>query len=268
MKFRTEDGCLLAYEDSGKGLPVLWQHGLGADGSQPAEVFPNLAGIRRITMECRGHGQSELGDRARLSIATFAADALALLDSLGVRRAIAGGISLGAAIAIRLAALYPDRVCGLILARPAWVIGPSAAMAPYLEIAELMESFGTAAGGRRFESSERLAAVAAVSTDNAASLKSFFMRPNLESTIALLSSIPMDSPGVDGMAIAKIGVPTLILANHHDYVHPLVYAERLQELIPNAILQVITAKSIDKELYKVEFKEALRSFLTGMAMAE
>jgi len=37
--FRTEDGCLLSYEDSGQGMPVLWQHGLGADRNQPAEVF-------------------------------------------------------------------------------------------------------------------------------------------------------------------------------------------------------------------------------------
>jgi pimeloyl-ACP methyl ester carboxylesterase len=267
-KFRTEDGCLLAYDDSGQGMPVLWQHGLGADRNQPAEVFPAIAGIRRLTLECRGHGNSEMGDPARLSIATFEADALALLDHLKISQAIVGGISLGAAISMRLAALHPERVVGLILARPAWVIGPSSTMAPYLEIAELIKKFGAAEGALHFEGTASLAAVAAVSPDNAASLKSFFTRPNPESTIALLSSIPKDSPGVDSETIAKIAVPTLIIANDHDYVHPLAYADHLKQILPSATLQVITAKSISKDLYKLDFSEALHSFLTGMAVPQ
>jgi pimeloyl-ACP methyl ester carboxylesterase len=262
--FQTEDGCLLAYEDAGEGLPVLWQHGLGADRTQPAEVFPAIPRIRRLTLECRGHGNSELGDTSRLSIATFAADAIALLDHLEIRQAIVGGISLGAALSMRLAALHSDRVTGLILARPAWLVGPSAAMAPYLEIAPLLKEFGAHEGALRFEASACLAAVAAVSPDNAASMKSFFSRPNPASTIALLSTIPRDSPGIDAETIAGIRVPTLIIGSHQDFVHPLAYAERLQQLLLHATLQVITAKSINKDQYKLDFREALSRFLTEM----
>jgi pimeloyl-ACP methyl ester carboxylesterase len=266
--FRTQDGCLLAYEDCGEGMPLLWQHGLGADRNQPAEVFPAIEGIRRLTLECRGHGNSELGDPTRLSIATFEADALALLDHLEITQAIVGGISLGAAISMRLAALHPERVAGLILARPAWVVGPSSTMAPYLEIAELMKKFGVTEGALHFEGSACLTAVTAVSPDNAASLKSFFTRPNHESTMALLSSIPKDSPGVDGGMIAKIAGPTLIIATDHDYVHPLAYANHLKQILPKATLQLITAKSINKDLYKLDFSETLHRFLTGMAVAQ
>jgi pimeloyl-ACP methyl ester carboxylesterase len=269
--FRAEDGCLLAYEDVGEGMPVLWQHGLGADRNQPAEVFPALpgtiAGVRRLTLECRGHGNSELGDTSRLSIATFAEDAIALLDHLGIRHAIVGGISLGAALSMRLAARHANRVAGLILARPAWVVGPSATMAPYLEIAALLEEFGADEGALRFEASACLAAVAAVSPDNAVSLKSFFSRPNPASTIALLSTIPRDSPGVDAETIAGIQVPTLIIGTHHDFVHPLAYAERLQQILPHATLRVITAKSVNKDHYKLDFREALSQFLTGMLVS-
>jgi len=268
-KLRTEDGCLLAYEDSGEGIPVLWQHGLGADRTQPAEVFATVAGIRRLTLECRGHGESELGDPARLSIATFEADTLSLLDHLGIKQAIVGGISLGAAITLRLAALHPERVTGLILARPAWVVGPSlSTMAPYLEIADLLDRFGPVEGAKHFELSACLATVAAISPDNADSLRSFFTRPNLESTIALLSSIPRDSPGVERKDIAKISAPTLIIGNHHDFVHPLAYAEGLQHILPHATMAVITSKSSNKDLYKLDFREALSRFLTGMAVSQ
>jgi pimeloyl-ACP methyl ester carboxylesterase len=268
-KLRTEDGCLLAYEDSGEGVPVLWQHGLGADRRQPAEVFPAVAGIRRLTLECRGHGESELGDPARLSIATFQTDALALLDHLGINQAIVGGISLGAAITMRLAALHPHRVAGLILARPAWVAGPSlSSMAPYLEIADLLDRFGPVEGAKHFELSVCLAMVAAVSPDNAESLRSFFTRPNPESTIALLSSIPRDSPGVEVKDVANISAPTLIVGNHHDFVHPVAYAKRLQQIIPHATMAVITSKSMNKDLYKLEFREALSRFLIGAAVSQ
>ena len=59
--FKTRDGCLVSYVDEGDGMPVLWQHGLGATQAQVAEVFPESSQFRRITMECRGHADSELG---------------------------------------------------------------------------------------------------------------------------------------------------------------------------------------------------------------
>lgn len=261
-RFTTEDGCSLAYEVCGGGIPVLWQHGLGADRRQPAEVFPETPGIQRITFECRGHGESELGDPARLSIAQFAADAIQLLGHLKLDSVVVGGISLGAAIAMRVAAVFPGRVRALILARPAWVddAAPST-MRPYLRIAELLRTFGQEEGLRRFEQSEVLAEVERISPDNAASLRSFFSRKGEESTVGLLSRIPKDGAGLSRAEIARIAAPTLVIANGQEYVHPLQYAEQLKDLIPGASLEVITSKTIDKELYQSEFRAALAGFL-------
>src|SRR5690349_23414278 len=136
--FVTADGCRISYVDEGEGLPVLWQHGLGATQAQAAEVFPEFSRFRRLTLECRGHGDSQLGAPEGLSIAQFADDALALLDHLSVERAVAGGISLGAAIAVRLAVHHPGRVGGLIVARPAWLDDPPERMKIYLDVAELL----------------------------------------------------------------------------------------------------------------------------------
>ena len=106
--FRTRDGCTLGYVDEGAGLPVLWQHGLGATQAQPAEVFPASSRLRRITLECRGHGDSELGAPEALSITRFTEDAAELLDHLHIGRAVVGGISLGAAI-VRLSYCWRSR---------------------------------------------------------------------------------------------------------------------------------------------------------------
>ena len=129
---------------------MLWQHGLGATQAQAAEVFPESSRFRRITMECRGHGDSELGAPAGLSIPQFADDAIGLLDHLGVRRAVVGGISLGAAIALRLAVHHLERVSELIIARPAWIneAAPER-LRIYLDVAELLAQYGPERGLER-----------------------------------------------------------------------------------------------------------------------
>ena len=82
-----------------------------------------------------------------LSIQQFADDAVALLDHLGVRRAVVGGISLGAAIALRLAVHFPERVSELIIARPAWVSEAAPEhLRIYLDVAELLAQYGSEQG--------------------------------------------------------------------------------------------------------------------------
>lgn len=259
--FLTSDGVRLAFEVAGAGPPVLWQHGLGATSAQPAEVFPPEAPCQRITLICRGHCGSDLGDPARLTIAQFAEDALALLDHLGIERAALGGISLGATLALRLAVLHPERATALILARPAWVdqAGPET-MQAYVEVARLLASHG-AVGRALFQSGATCRALSLASPDNAASLVSFFERPQPETTIALLSSIPLDGPGVSLNQIKALTLPTLVLVTGDDHVHPIAYGERLAALIPGAHLIRLTPKGRDKAAHVAEFRASLLAFL-------
>jgi pimeloyl-ACP methyl ester carboxylesterase len=209
-----------------------------------------------------------MGDPAHLSIAQFAADVAALLDRLGLDAAVLGGISLGAAISMRLAASIPWRIKGLILARPAWVDAPAPhTMKPYLVLAELLKEYGREEGLKRFANSEILAAVERVSPDNAASLLSFFSRRDEQSTIELLSRIPKDGPGLSRQDMASIDMPTLIIGTGEEYVHPLRYASQLKDLIPGAALQIITSKTVDKALYQSQFRESLASFLQRLTAA-
>jgi len=266
--FTTGDGCRLAFEEVGTGPVVLWQHGLGASRSQPAEVFPAGSPWRRITLECRGHGASDLGDPERLSMAQFAEDAVALLDHLGIERAVVGGISLGAAIGLRLAAFHPDRVRGLILARPAWLDGPSPdTQAAYREVADVIRTHGVTEGVSRFELSHNLARIEREAPDNAVSLRGFFTRPRPQTTVELLSRIPLSWPGVTQAAMAAMDVPTRVIGNDLDDAHPLAYARQLAAWIPGAQLRQITSKSTDRAAYVGEFRQALAEFLNQVQPA-
>lgn len=263
--FETRDGCRLAYVDEGHGLPVLWQHGLGADRAQAAEVFPAIEGVRRITLECRGHGRSGLGNADALSIEQFADDAIELLDLLGIERVVVGGISLGAAIALRLAVCHPDRCVGLVLARPAWADEAAPTyLRIYTEVAKYLAEDGPVDGAQRLESSGLLHEVEAVSPDNAASLRGFFARPHPVSTIELLSRIPLQGPRVSRAQIQALAVPTLVIANRQDHVHPVATAHTLVSLIAGAAFELIPSKTVSRGDYVRAFRAAMHTFLVSL----
>ncbi|MED5305367.1 MAG: alpha/beta fold hydrolase [Pseudomonadota bacterium] len=252
----------LATSSVGEGRNFLFLHGLCGDAAQPIEVFPTEAGWRCHALESRGHGRSDIGEPADLSICRFAEDAARFLEALDGPPPVIGGISMGATIALRLATTRPDLASGLVLARPAWVdqSAPST-LAPHREIAALMVAHEPATAKRRFETSDTARLVAAESPDNLASLVGFFDRHPLDQTQALLAAIADDGPGVDRQAIAAIDLPTLVIGTDRDFVHPLSMAKELASLISGATLARIPAKSDNREEHVAAFRRALHLFL-------
>ncbi len=255
-------GIHLAVEDAGDGRAVVFQHGLGASAKQVAEVFPDRPPARRVTLECRAQGESDAGPAASFSIATFAADVAALIEHLRLDHPIVGGISLGAAIALRLAVRRPDLVGGLILARPAWLFeaGPDN-MRPYALVGELLAGHELQAARVAFERSAISAQLRREAPDNLASLLGFFDYPNPKTLSALLQAIAGDGPGVTETEAHAIAVPTLVIGHGEDLAHPLAYAERLSATIPGARLARITSKVVDRGRYVAEFRAAVAAFL-------
>jgi pimeloyl-ACP methyl ester carboxylesterase len=251
--------------EAGAGAAFVFQHGLCADASQPAEVFPDDMPFRRVTVECRGHGASEDGDFEDFSIATFADDVARTIEAKALAPAVLGGISMGAAIALRLAIRRPDLVRALVLARPAWVADSAPPnMRPFAEVGELLARFPPGEARAHFEQSETAARLARKGPDNLASLLGFFAREPRETTSALLTRIAADGPGVTPAEIAALGPPALVIGTARDPLHPLAYAEQLAQLIPGARLLRITSKSESRARYVDEFRAAIRGFLLSM----
>ncbi|MBW4022888.1 MAG: alpha/beta fold hydrolase [Proteobacteria bacterium] len=264
------DGVDLTFVDHGLGPAVVFQHGLGGSEAQVAEVFPDADGRwRRLTLDCRGHGRSRPDPEARYGIARFARDVLRLADERQVGRFVAGGISMGAAIALHLAVHHPDRVTALILARPAWLFEAAPpTMAPYAEAGRLMAAHGPEQGPEQaraaFDASETAARLAREAPANLASLREFFTRPDPQATAALLEAVAQDSPGVTRAEAAALAVPTLVIGHGQDFVHPLDYAETLASAIPGAKLVTITPKAADPARHAEDVRAALRGFLTSL----
>ena len=246
--------------DGGEGLPVIFQHGLGGDEAQVAEVFPDSQGIRRLTLECRGQGNSALGDPKQLSIATFADDILAFADSRDVDRFVIGGISMGAAIALCIAIRHPKRVLALILARPAWLWSPAPAnMKPFAEVASYLRKRTVS----DFDASATAQRLAREAPDNLLSLKKFFSANDRTATASLLSAIAADGPDVSETEVRAIAVPTLIIGHKIDAVHPLKFAQKLASTIAGSQFVEITPKATDKPKHVAEFRKHVAQFLSS-----
>ena len=170
----ARDGLALAVAETGTGRPVLFQHGLCGMAAQTAEVFPENLGWRRLTLECRGHGRSDAGAAEDFSLATFADDLAAFIETRQLAPVVLGGISMGAALAMRLAVKRPDLVRALVLARPAWLTeaGP-ANLLPNIVVGDLLDRFPPAEALRRFEATPLAHQLAAEAPDNLATLRGF-----------------------------------------------------------------------------------------------
>jgi pimeloyl-ACP methyl ester carboxylesterase len=100
---------------AGTGCPVLLLHQTPRSWDEYRDVLPLLGrDFRAIAMDTLGFGDSDACP-GEPSIELWAQGAFALLDALGETRAAIVGDHTGAAIAVEMAAVAPDRVSALVL---------------------------------------------------------------------------------------------------------------------------------------------------------
>jgi pimeloyl-ACP methyl ester carboxylesterase len=111
----------IAYEESGdpRGVPVLLMHGWPYDVRCYDAVVPPLvaAGCRTIVPYLRGFGLTRFlsADTPRSGQqAAVGNDLRELMDALAIERAVLAGYDWGGRAACIVAALYPERACGLV----------------------------------------------------------------------------------------------------------------------------------------------------------
>lgn len=253
------DGLPLAvYAGGDHGPELVFQHGLCGDANQIAEAMAGLNGQRWHGLECPGHGASPM---APPSIARFADDVAALIETLGAP-VVLGGISMGAAIATRLAVKRPNLVRALVLVRPAWVAQDAPAnMAPNAEVGALLAQHPADTARDIFLQSDTAQCLAATAPDNLASLKGFFTRSPQADTARLLTTISADGPGITETDLRALRLPALICSTTEDAIHPAAHAQALAALIPNARLVDLPAKARDKTAHLAALAAAMTLFL-------
>lgn len=122
-RWRSADGLSLYARDYAGAagparLPVICIHGLTRNSKDFAGVAPWIAahGRRVLAVDVRGRGRSDRSpDPMRYRPIVYARDMIALMDALGLARALFVGTSMGGLIAMTAAAIRPRAVAGIVL---------------------------------------------------------------------------------------------------------------------------------------------------------
>jgi pimeloyl-ACP methyl ester carboxylesterase len=281
------DGLQFNYAARGPGPNTfVFQHGIGGTHAQPLRFLQAVdhegsgidrprTGIQQLRLaafDFRAHGRTPLGDPQKLRLDKFADDLAAFMDHLQVERAVLGGISMGAAVALNAALRYPERCIALVLSRPAWLDGSmcATAIAAYTEAVKcLKEQPSPESALQKLENSDIYRAVLRLSADAGKSLlgqvRCVVSDPSLRAAaLARLHYLPSGQPGVDLASAAAVNVPTLVLATPNDPIHPSSYAQSLAATIPGALYVELAPKELDDGPHLQEVNAHVLRFLNSV----
>lgn len=111
------DGVKLYYEVHGSGPALILTHGYSSTSAMWEGEIGALSKHHQLVLwDMRGHGQSDYpDDPSAYSEAHTVADMAALLDEVGARHAIVGGLSLGGYMSLAFCRAHPERVRALLI---------------------------------------------------------------------------------------------------------------------------------------------------------
>jgi len=210
--------------DEGK-TPLVFVHGAGGTHENWLNQLRGLSGrYPALAVDLPGHGRSE-GEGFR-SIEAYRDFVREFLDALGIRRAVLVGHSMGGAIALSFALLYPTRLAALVL------VGTGARLKVHPRVFEALR-------GDREEAAHLL--IRWAYAENAP--------PELigQGEARWLETSPLVVEG-DFLAcnafdlmdeVEKISLPTLILCGTEDRLTPVRYAEYLHRKIRGSRLILV-----------------------------
>ena len=141
----TDDGVALYAQSTGAGLPLLFIHEFAGDHrSWEPQVRFFCHAYRCVTYAARGYPPSSVPeDPAAYSQERAVADAVAVLDGLGIDRAHVVGLSMGGFTALHLALRHPGRVVCAVVAGAGYGAEPERAAAFRTECLATAAAFET-----------------------------------------------------------------------------------------------------------------------------
>jgi pimeloyl-ACP methyl ester carboxylesterase len=233
------DGVRLAVaDDPGEGLPVVLAHGLTAARRYVVMGSNGLqrAGHRVVAYDARGHGSSSPPTAPdAYDYAALAADLAAVLDALGIERALLAGVSMGAHTCLRFALEQPERVAAVVAITPGFdpvEYDDPARLARWDALSDALreggiEGFAEAFGVDRIPEGWR-------ETVGRALRQRMAVHEHPGAVADAMRHVPRSAPFADLHALEAIECPALVIGSRDeaDPGHPLELAALYAELLP------------------------------------
>jgi 3-oxoadipate enol-lactonase len=259
MPFATLNGfkCHYQHDDFGHDETIVFANSLGTNLSMweaQVEVLSGHVNILRYDM--RGHGQSEIGDKPTLDIATLGGDVLALLDALmPARKVYFCGLSIGGLVGQWLGINAPQRFNRIIISNTAAKIGNDEGWNSRIEQVQVhgLESIVGGTGERWFTLAfhkEKPEVVNQILTD--------FVKTSLPGYVACCGAV-RDADFRD--QLSNLIVPTLAISGAKDPVTTVDDAEFLAQHIPVSKHVTLDAAHLSNVEQPEEFSTQVLQFL-------
>jgi len=233
-------GNRIGFDEYGSGeRPIVLIHGLLMNRRMFARLGPALAerGNRAICVDLLGHGGSDQPDDLRLySMPLFAEQVVALLDHLGLEKAVIGGTSLGANVGLELAVRHPERVEALFVEMPVLENALAAVAAVFAPVL-----LGLRLGKPAIELSSRLASLIP-RTNFLLDIGLDWARRRPGPSIAVLEGLLLGETAPPREQRRLIEQPALVVGHPGDPLHPFSDSGMLIEELPAA--ELLEASSI------------------------
>lgn len=263
------NGITIEYDDVGRGEPLILVHGHPFDRSmwRPQVEHFSRAGRRVIVPDLRGYGRSApppgTAPPGSTTLAAFAGDIAALLDHLGIERAVIGGLSMGGQIVMEFHRRHAPRVGGLLLAATSPRADTAAVRRWRHETADRLLREGMA--GYAGEVLPKMMAPESIRARPAAARHVLdMMRGTAPAGAAAALRGRAERPDYVE-SLARVAVPALVAVGTADEFTPVAEARLMHERIPGAALAVFEGAGHLPNLERPdEFNEALETFLSGI----
>jgi pimeloyl-ACP methyl ester carboxylesterase len=233
------DGLELAVETFGEGSPIVFAHGLsGSRHGVRAQLAPLADRYRIVVYDQRGHNDSTpITDAALYDADRMAEDMTAVLDALGIERAIVGGESMGAATTLLFALAHPERVERLLITAPAFGDRPNPERQRLTDMARAIAGVGM---------DEFLKRAAVRQSDDLGwppraieHVRASFASHDQESLVAALEAVANWVPIPDLAILGSLTCPVSMIAWEQDALHPIELARRVALALPNTRMETI-----------------------------
>ena len=258
----------LHVDAAGEGPAVVLAHGLaGSARNWRPQLRALRPAFRAIAFDARGHARSAApGEASAYRLEQLVADlGRVLAAEAGPGRAVVGGLSLGAAVALRFALAQPERVRGLVLAAHPGHRQDGGFAAVAEDFAAAIETDGLEAAGERFVWGPG----SGLDPQAAKLVRAGFLEHPGHALAALLREAIAALEPVSSLATAlsRLAVPTLVIVGEDD-TPSRAASQTLGELLPEARLVVVPGAGHVVNLARPDaFNEALLDFLGGLAPA-
>ena len=254
-------GIEIAYDDLGEGPAVVLLHGFPFDRSMWREQTEALAeGYRVITPDLRGMGETGGSVAGPSTMDEMAHDVAALMDYLGIERAVVGGLSMGGYVTLAFYRRHRLRARALVLADTRPGADTDEARKTREEQAQkiLEEGTGSIADDflKKVLTPETLSGRPLV----VARVREMILKTPARGAAAALRGMAVRHDQTS--FLEALLVPTLILVGSEDQLTPPREAELMRKEIRGSRLQVIEdASHLSNVERPEEFNRALKTFL-------